>query len=180
LDIFFGAVLLVLAGAIVLLFAMLGELASRLPSSQRPARSKDVVPVEDAQLDSGPEYWPAPFTGLVDRADPAYLFVLSTACTSCQDVAQQLSAELDLGEAGDIGVVISSASPVRGEEFASDYGLQRLPYYVDENGDWASTQFNIRMSPTALVVDRGRAVSAVVFHEIDALRKAAPSMKGVA
>jgi hypothetical protein len=179
-DIFFGVVLLVLTGALVLLFAMLGELASRLPSPEQPGRSKDVAPLEEARLGGAPEYWPAPFTGLVDRADPAYLFVLSTACSSCRDIAQQVSAELDLGKAGDIGVVISSANRLRAEEFASEYGLQRLPYYVDENGDWASTEFNIRMSPTALVVDQGRAVSALVFHEIDALRKTTTSMKGVA
>jgi hypothetical protein len=58
-DVFFGFVLLVLAGAVVLLFAMLGELTARLPTLRVPYRDPSVRPLEEARLGRVPSTWPA-------------------------------------------------------------------------------------------------------------------------
>ncbi|WP_433467846.1 hypothetical protein [Spirillospora sp. CA-128828] len=181
-EIFFGAVLLILAGAVVLLFAMLGELTSRLPTERETAAARDpeVWPLEDARLGAEPGRWPAELAGRAADLDAAQtLLVLSTACSTCKDVAQQLSDELDRGAGNDMAVVVSTAEQARGERFVQQYGLQRLTHYVDEGGDWVAGEFNVRMSPTALVMRGGRLESALVFQDVEAVRTKVNQPKGV-
>ncbi|WP_433477717.1 hypothetical protein ACQPZP_12055 [Spirillospora sp. CA-142024] len=181
-EIFFGAVLLILAGAVVLLFAMLGELTSRLPTERETAAARDpeVWPLEDARLGAEPGRWPAELAGRAADLDAAQtLLVLSTACSTCKDVAQQLSDELDRGAGTDMAVVVSTAEQARGERFVRQYGLQRLTHYVDEGGDWVAGEFNVRMSPTALVMRGGRLESALVFQDVEAVRTKVNQPKGV-
>jgi hypothetical protein len=183
LDIVFGAVLLAVVTALVLLFAMLGELASRLPEQGRSAqtvRSREVRPLEDARLGVEPRTWPTPLAGISDTAGQSVVLVLSTACSTCSDVAGQLAAELDAGADGDMAVVVSTGDPGRAEEFLDKYGLRRLRHHVDDKGDWVSREFGIRMSPTAMVFHSGRLQSALVFQDIDALRETVTEPKGVA
>ncbi|MGP4026830.1 hypothetical protein [Actinomadura sp. 3N407] len=189
-EIFFGAVLLILVAAVVLLFAMFGELTSRLPTEREAAAARDpeIWPLEDARLGVEPARWPAELSGLsaagaagaagIDAAHP--VLVLSTACSTCKDVAQQLSEELDRGAGGDMAVVVSTAERARGERFVQQYGLHRLAHYVDEGGEWVADEFNVRMSPTALVVRGGRLESALVFQDVQGLRTMVNQPKGVA
>ncbi|TDC69473.1 hypothetical protein E1200_08395 [Actinomadura sp. GC306] len=193
-EIFFGAVLLILAAAVVLLFAMFGELTSRLPTERAEAAARDpeIWPLEDARLGTAPAGWPGGLAGLAagaadrdadrdadrnadrnaDRDAARPVLVLSTACSTCKDVAAQLSEELDRGAGGDMAVVVSTAERARGERFVQRYGLHRLAHYVDEGGAWVAEEFNVRMSPTALVVRDGRLESALVFQDVQALRTA--------
>lgn len=186
-EIFFGAVLLVLVAAVVLLFAMFGELTSRLPTDreQAAARDPEVRPLEDARIGVEPRSWPDGLAGLsaagvadIDEARP--VLVLSTACATCKDVAEQLSEELDRGGGGDLAVVVSTAERERGEQFVERYGLHRLAHHVDEGGRWVAGEFNVRMSPTALVMRGGRLESAHVFQDVQALRRTVAQPKGVA
>ena len=178
-ELVFGAVILVLAAAIVLLFAMLGELNSRLPTDQGAAqRSSDVFPLEDAALGVQPATWPAELPP-IDSADPRTVLVLSTACSTCQDVAQQLDGELSRGEGKDLSVVLSTGDRERADDFVQRYGLDRLPVYVDEGGDWVGEELGVRMSPTALVMSSGRLESALIFQDVSALRAAVAQPKGV-
>ncbi|WP_165970637.1 hypothetical protein [Actinomadura sp. 6K520] len=175
-EIFFGAVLLILAAAVVLLFAMFGELTSRLPTEREEAAARDpeIWPLEDARLGTAPAGWPGELAGLAagagDKDAARSVLVLSTACSTCKDVAKQLSEELDRGAGGDMAVVVSTAERARGERFVQQYGLHRLTHYVDEGGAWVAEEFNVRMSPTALVVRDGRLESALVFQDVQALR----------
>jgi hypothetical protein len=185
-EIFFGAVLLLLVAAVVLLFAMLGELTSRLPTEREAAAARDpeIWALEDARLGVEPSRWPAGLAGLsaAEAPDPDAarpVLVLSTACSTCKDVAAQLSDELDQGAEADMAVIVSTAERERGERFVEQYGLQRLPHYVDEGGAWVADEFDVRMSPTALVMRGGRLESALVFQDVQALRTKVNEPKGV-
>jgi len=54
----FGVALLILAVAMVVLFAMMGELASRVPGPSAIRRDATVRSLDEAQLGSIPSSWP--------------------------------------------------------------------------------------------------------------------------
>ena len=173
-DVFFALVLLLLAGAVVLLFAMLGELTARLPSLNVDYRDPTVSPLEEARLGSAPESWPEPLAPLVANGNgSALLMILSTACGSCESVARQLAEEIDVYPPSRTGVVISCADRRVGEDFVRRHGLGRMPTYVDEGGDWVTASFGVQTSPTGLAIRDGRLQSATVFTDVAALRAAA-------
>lgn len=164
----FAFALLILAAAVVILFAMLAELATRVPERSTPARDPRVRPLEEARLGRAPDVWPAALPD-VDRAT---LLVLSTACSSCRDVAGQLTVDPGHTDWADVAVVVSSASRQNGEEFVSQLGLDGFPVYVDEGGEWVTAEFGVQTSPGALVFRAGRLISAHVFNDVTALRSA--------
>jgi hypothetical protein len=79
-----AAAILVLAGAIVLLFAMFGELNSRVP--EMTGRKAFVRPLSDAPIGHVVAKWPAPLEQL-NAGDRSVLLALSTACAACEQVA---------------------------------------------------------------------------------------------
>jgi hypothetical protein len=164
----FGFALLTLAAAIVVLFAMMGELSSRVPEPGAAQRDTTVRPVEDARIGHAPQVWPA---GLPDPAD-AVLLVLSTACGSCKDVAGQLGTDPAHADWPEVAVVVSTAGKQTGEEFVTTHGLDRFPHYIDEGGEWTVGEFGVQLSPTALVLRSGRLASAHVFNDVTSLRNA--------
>jgi hypothetical protein len=163
----FGFALLVLTAAIVVLFAMFGELSARLPEpGSAPIRDTNVRPLEDTRIGHAPDIWP---TALPDSAD-AVLLILSTACGSCKDVAAQLSSDPGHTDWDKVGVVVSTAGRQTGETFVATNGLGRFRYYVDEGGDWSRGELGVQESPTALVFRAGRLTSGHVFNDVAALR----------
>jgi hypothetical protein len=164
----FGFALLVLAAAIVVLFAMLGELSSRLPAPGAAQRDTRVRPVEEAKIGHVPDIWPA---GLPDPLN-AVVLVLSTACGSCKDVAGQLSAGPAHADWPEMAVVVSTAGRQTGQDFVEAHGLGRFPHYIDEGGEWTFGEFGVQLSPTALVLRSGQLASAHVFNDIASLRNA--------
>lgn len=169
-DIVFGIVVLLLAGGVVLLFAMFGELASRLPEPQGTERNQDVWALETGTIGAAPEIWPASLESHVTAPDPRLLFVLSTACAPCKGIAAQLSDELSAGHMPDVALVISTASHDNGEAFVKQYQLDALPHYIDEGGTWVRTELGVDTSPSALTIHDGRLESVVAFQDIHALR----------
>ena len=163
----FAVALLVLAAAVVVLFAMLGELASRIPDGG-PA-TVSFRDVEGARLGHRPVAWsadlPAP-----DLTRPTVLLVLSPVCSSCADIAEQLPddpAELGWPE---LGVVVSAGAVRNGEDFVARRGIGRYPHLIDEGGQWVGEEFGVRLSPTALVFTGGVLTAALLFNDIPALR----------
>jgi hypothetical protein len=156
----FGCALLVLTAAVVVLFAMLGELVARLPD---PQRGPAVLPIEEAAIGRSPDAWPAALP------DPqrCVLLVLSTACGSCANIAERLSEEPDWEE---LGVVVSTAGRHTAEDFIARYGLARFRHYIDESGEWVGDQFQVRISPSALVFHAGRLTSAYTLNDPSGLR----------
>jgi len=158
--------MLLLAVAVVVLFAMLGELASRLP------RSSETEPwtatVAEAAVGASPTEWPQELAEFAD-AEHSLLLVLSTACNSCISIAGELE-HVDTSSLGKLGVILSTGSSVRGKEFASRYRLDRFSLFIDENGAWVGREFAVNSSPTALSLIDGRLESANTFSGVPALR----------
>ncbi len=84
-----GVVVLLLAAAVVALFAMMGELHAQL--AENPGGGT-VHPLTDAATGHTPDVLPEPLAGLA-TAERAIVLVLSTVCTSCAAVAGQLADE---------------------------------------------------------------------------------------
>lgn len=172
----FGVALLVLAAAIVVLFAMFGELASRVPDpASAHQRDTRVEPLEDAHLGRAVGVWP---TGMPD-SDDATLLVLSTSCESCRDVATQLSSNPGHSEWEGVGLIISTGGRQTGESFIADFALQGFPHFVDEGGDWSREELGVQQSPTAVVVRSGLLASAYVFNDVSSLRSNLQQQKEV-
>lgn len=160
----FGVALLVLAAAVVVVFAMLAELASRVSADDGP--DETVLPVEGAVLGRYPGSWPA---GL-PSAQRSVVVVLSTICRSCAGVAAQLSDDVTYAQWEEFGVLIVATGGVGADEFIERYRLRRFRHHVDENGVWISGEFGVRTSPVALVFRAGRLESAYTFSNLTALR----------
>ncbi|WP_433344673.1 hypothetical protein [Micromonospora sp. CA-111912] len=161
----FGFALLVLAGAVVVLFAMLGQLSTR-SGGGAAAGTSGVRLLEEARIGTTPSSWPAGLSG-AGEGPLRIVLVLSTACSSCRTVAAQLIGGSDVA---DVAVVISTGDAIVGAEFVADNGLARLPHHVDEGGDWVRGEFGIAMSPVALVFRDGTLISALAFTDFAMLR----------
>jgi hypothetical protein len=158
-----GIAVLVLAAAVAALFAMLGELASRTPSSGEPAT---VMRPLDVELGVSAGAWPES----LPSAQDAVLLVLSTACGSCADVARQLSVEPGHADWRQVGVVVSCSAAETGTEFVAEHGLRHFAHFVDPEGAWARGEFGVQSSPSALVFRGGRLASAWTFTDVTTLR----------
>jgi hypothetical protein len=160
----FGFVLLVLAVAVIVLFAMVGQLAgSAGVESREPDRTLRAV--QTPRMGQAPGTWPASLAGL---EDDCVLLVLSTVCTSCAAVAAQLS---DGRNWADLGIVISTGGTVRGTDWVAEKGLGSFRHYLDDGGQWTGAEFGVRTSPCALIIRDGVLVAAYIFHNVEALRE---------
>jgi hypothetical protein len=170
-TLFLAAAIFVLAGAIVLLFAMLGELTSRLPHLQVGYRQPFVRPLEEAIVGARPLFWPDPLTEIGHDHRSALIMALSTACATCENVAMQLAAGYGVSDDQELAVVVSTGSRAAGTDFIRRNGLGHLTTYIDERGDWLINSFGVKTSPSALVLRDGALESAFVFGDVDTLRR---------
>jgi hypothetical protein len=177
-DVVFAAVLFMLVAAVVLLFAMVGELSARVSGSMAGAGEPPVGPLDEARLGEKPGAWPEPLGAMAQDPEPVLLVVLSSSCTSCERVAGQLAADLDAGGMPAAGILLSTAEQRLGEDFVERHRLGRLPYYVDERGEWVMGAFGVQTSPAALTVRDGRLESALVFTDLRALQAQRPTREG--
>lgn len=164
----FGFALLVLAIGMVVLFAMLGELSSRVTQTETPARNTEIVPMDNVRLGHIAEAWPDELPAVPDGLST--LLVLASTCTSCEDIAAQLREDPGHVQWSRTGIVLSTASRLVGQDFISSYGLGKFPHYVDEGGKWVSGEFGVQSSPAALVLEDGQLVAAYIFHDVNALQ----------
>jgi hypothetical protein len=154
-------VLLLLAAAIVLLFAMMGELSSRLPG-QEGGEPGLLAPVAGYREDVTTHDWPAELAPLSHEPATA-LLVLSPICTTCGKVAASLASRtLD----PPVGLVISSHERSSGEEFIARHALQTFPHFIDDGGVWTSSKVGINQSPTALLFSNGKITGAYSFSDV--------------
>lgn len=159
-------VVLLLAAAVVALFAMLGELFSRMGPAPEPTAA-----LTEAKVGESPDTWPVELAGLATARD-AVLLVLSTACASCNQVAAQLRDQGDPLPSHVTGVALSTVDAERAEVFMRDYGLPKGSVYVDVGGRWVTGTFGVQTSPSALLLRDGQLISAVVFTDLATLRAA--------
>lgn len=166
LEIFFGLILLLVVVAIVVLFAMFGELASRVPESDRTG----TVIYDSAQIGTRPDQWPEPLRHCQDGT--AQLVVLSPTCTTCRSVAEQIMREPT--PATELALVISCSTRESGEAFIQEHDLGALVHYIDVGGQWVTHGFGISVSPCALLLRDGMLVTALLFQEFATLQDAIP------
>jgi hypothetical protein len=174
-EIAFGVALLVLAGAVVLLFAMFGELASRVGEPEQGGRWKGTRPLEEARLGAEPSGWPAALA-VVGAAPEGLLLVLSPSCGSCQEVAKQLMTEGGPGRARPFALEVSCNGIEAGRGFIEQYSLEQYPHFLDDAGEWVRTELDVQSSPVGLFFADGRLVAAHVFGDVNALSALADSV----
>lgn len=158
---------LLLSAAVIVLFAMLGELYTRVgpPADTAPR------PLTEANIGQRPAAWPIELERLA-TADDTILLVLSSACGSCAQVATQLREQTKpLGD-HEMGVVLSTADAESADVFLREHELPRDSVYVDVGGKWLVDAFGVQTSPSALVLRAGRLSSALAFTDVAALRTA--------
>src|SRR4051812_19256125 len=109
--------ILLVVAVMVMFFAMLGELYSRVGPA--PAATG---PLEEAKVGQRPQEWPAELAGVAAATD-GLLLVLSTSCASCTQVAGQLREHAEPMAGYDTGIVLSTADPDRAEAFVREHDL---------------------------------------------------------
>ncbi len=169
----FGIMLLILAIAIGVLFAMCAELAQRIGSSGgstgTTATASYVRPVDRPGVYLRPDVsWPREFDGIRSR-DAFLLIVVSTSCNSCSIVADELGDGWAARAAGRLGLVISTADARRGTAFVAEHGLAGIPHIVDEDGTWTTESLGLSLSPVGLVFIAGRLHESYVFNQVEPL-----------
>jgi hypothetical protein len=154
--------LVLLTAAVALLFAMMGELFARVPAQDEPSQPR---PAPGLSMGTTTDDWPSSLTSVVTQPQST-LVVLSTACATCDMVAGDLGRR-DLPVS--VGVIISTGSKDLGEAFVLKHRLGNVPHFVDEGGEWVSKTFGVRMSPTALHLDKGVLAEAYIFTDFNTL-----------
>lgn len=169
--------LLLITAAIVVLYAMLGELARRIPDGEPPA--SPVRPLTEYQPGTAPAYWPGGLA-VLGAAPRALILVLSPVCSTCTKVAGELALLAPDRLEIPVGVVVSASGRAAGEEFAVRHSLDRFPHLVDERGEWISGSFGVNVSPTALLMEKGALAEAYSFSKAtDLFRTVAKAREGV-
>lgn len=173
-QVLYGLVLLLLVLAVVVLYAMFGELASRVPEPEEA--DQNVWAYERARIGAAPAHWPEPIAEFVSRrgGDVVELLVLSSSCQSCNAVAGQLVAEKRRNPAAELDVfpIVSCSSRDRGDDFVAKHGLHALEHYIDEGGEWVTGNFGVTLSPCALLIKDGALAKALAFQDFAALQEA--------
>jgi hypothetical protein len=162
-EIVLAVAVFLLTVAVVGLFAMMGELASRVPAPEdEPDAGLPPQPFEDAVLGAEAAGWPAGIAHLAE-AEQVALVVLSPVCTTCRRIASGATGPLRIpAPAG--GVVVSCPNERRGVEFIDEHPMLReYPVALDVEGSWLTANFGVDISPCVLVFERGRLRSAHTF-----------------
>jgi hypothetical protein len=163
--------LCLLSIGVVILFAMMAELWSRLaPLAPLSGVATAISPLEGARIGTSDIDWPSELSQVPLLAD-ATLVVLSTSCATCRDVAGQLSSRGSGGSRlpDSLFVVVSCPHEAMGEDFVQRYSLRDAPHIVDSGGEWAKTQLGVQTSPSAVVFRYGRLETAFTFASAEAL-----------
>lgn len=179
LDITFSVAIAVLAVAMVVLFAMLGELAAivkRIPST--PNSGPLLRPIENAAIGRSPRAFPDGPLSRVAESEFAQLVVLSTSCKTCEDMAPAIRAELQADPKGDVVLVVSSPNNHVGLDFTNRHRLDAVPHWIDGGGKWLREEVGIDVSPAYLLFSGGSLRSAMTFSSVAALTQVVRSNAG--
>lgn len=181
--------LLLLTAGGVALFAMMGELASKVDAMASRIQEGGVLPAADdwARLEedivggAGIDEWPfEPPRSTTE--DYGLIVVLSSACQSCN---QFLQGDLDdLREFKPV-FVVSCPSLDRADQFLQSHEiLEDQPVYRDVMGRWTREQLRIEVSPAAILVQGDRPIASFTMSSpsslADAVREKIESTEKVA
>lgn len=162
-----GVAVFVLAVAVVGLFAMMGELASRVPDpDQAPGAASgpgSLEPLAEARLNVAPDDWPPELAEVRDAAR-AHVIVFSATCATCKQIASGETGPLDVLPQP-MAVMVSCPRQEAGDEFLAAHPMiTDYPHVLDVRGDWLTGNFEVQTSPSVLVFTHGRLVSAHTFN----------------
>lgn len=171
-QIVLGVAVFVLAVAVVGLFAMMGELASRVPD---PDQAQGVAsgpgslePLAEARLNVAPDDWPPELAEVRDAAR-AHVIVFSASCATCRQIASGETGPLDVLPQP-VAVMVSCPRQEAGDKFLATHPMiAKYPHVLDVRGDWLTNNFEVRTSPSVLVFEDGRLTSAHIFTAATAL-----------
>jgi hypothetical protein len=179
-EVVLGVAVFVLAIAVVGLFAMMGELSSRVPETDAPPDPRrivhpstlDITPepiaIPEARLETAPAVWPAELA-VVRDAPVAHVLVFGSTCVTCGRIANGETGPLDVLPPP-LAVVVSCPLPKDGTEFLAKHPMVTdYPHLIDDGGTWLTSNFEVGISPSVLVFERGRLRSAHTFVAANAL-----------
>lgn len=155
-TILFAFMFLVVALAIVMLFAMNAEILRRLesrPHSDEAERSDAFWSLTRPEIyirDDIP--WHAELDTL--RGGGGFLIlVFSTVCTTCNTAAAELGTFWKDQNSCRIGVVISTPNSNEADSFMSRHSISTIPHFVDADGEWVKSKFGVTFSPVAMIIE---------------------------
>jgi len=162
-EIVLGVAVFVLAAAIIGLYAMMGELASRVPDPDRPTDDARLLrPIAEARLGAEPAEWPSELAAVRD-AELAHVLVFGSTCVACGRIASGETGPLSILPPP-VAVVVSCPRPHAGAEFVATHPMVTdHPYLIDVGGAWVTANFDVAVSPSVLVFAGGRLTSAHTF-----------------
>lgn len=170
-QIVLGVAVFALTVAVVGLFAMMGELASRVPEPESEQIDPDAPPrpLEDVRLGAEPDSWPAELAEVADQP-VAHVLVFGATCGTCRRILSGGTGPLDVLSPRP-AIVISAAGSEAGAEFVAEHPmLADYPHAIDAGGEWLKRNFGVGISPTVLVLAHGRLQSAHTFSAATMLR----------
>lgn len=166
-DLILAIALFVLTVAMVGLFAMMGELAARVPDEGTEEAAGPPRPIQQVALDVVPDRW-IDEVAYLQHEEFGVAVVFSTSCASCQRIAGGATGKLDLPPGA--AVVISSSSQELGEQFLEENPMiRRYRHVVDPGGTWLTETLGVDISPSILTFHYGRLTSAHTFGSASVL-----------
>jgi hypothetical protein len=172
-DVVLGIAIFVMAIAVVGLFAMMGELASRVRGmGDAEVSDADHPPhaLAEARVGAQSDEWPSALAAVRD-AEIGHLFVFGSTCASCVRIASGETGPLALLGAP-LAVVVSCPRAEDGQAFIASHPLlHEFAHHVDVGGEWVKRNFGVGISPSVLVFHHGRLRSAHTFVAATALAR---------
>jgi hypothetical protein len=154
-----------LALAVCVLFAMVGELATRVlkPEEIRPIELPEAQPIEKVKPGVRVASVPGPLLGRpgeIAAPEDFGIVVLTTVCTSCGSFARELSRSPKAAKLPTpLYVLISAPNREKAHEFAAETGvdaLANITVLYDELGQWCHSGLGLNVAPSFLRVSEGQ------------------------
>lgn len=165
------AILVIILGillfGLVACFCMVGVLATRVDLSASPELTE-----LDVEIGTRVHVWPESLSVLESIEGQANLLILSTMCTTCNQLASEIGSIPIDTPIQNLGFVVSCKSQPEGMSFVTTHKLGTYPVLVDQGGMWTDSTFGIRKSPVCLNLNEHRLLRASVTPDINTLFKA--------
>lgn len=157
--------LVLLVVAVIGLFAIMGELNSRIPAPADTDLGPAIWPVERAR--TGPlSDWPTALDEVAGSGGVVVVF--STSCATCRKILREEPNQL--GYDVRTAVVVVAPDEESGRAFADEHPvLARVPVHVDPEGAWLREAVGLESSPAVFTVGDGRVQEVFNFNRSSAL-----------
>lgn len=151
--------------AVIGLFAMMGELNSRVPAAPGDEAGVTIWPAQRARL--GPlSSWPQELDSIV--RDGGAVVAFSTNCSTCRKVLSEDPNHL--GVQLPTAVVVVAGDESSGRAFVKEHPvLSRVPVHIDPDGTWLREAVGLDSSPAVFTVRAGEVLAAYNFNRSSAL-----------